>query len=48
MDEKIVMWAGVISLGVQFLRAIAKATKTTKDDAIVERIAKFFGYFIGK
>jgi hypothetical protein len=39
---------GTLALGVQFARAIAKMTKTTKDDAIVEKIAVFLGYFIGK
>ena len=40
---------GVIVLALHtLLKAIARVTKTQKDDAIVEKIGSIIGYFFGK
>jgi len=40
---------GVIAFAFHtFLKAIARATKTGKDDKLIEKIGKIIGYLFGK
>ncbi len=47
LSQNWVQICGVLALGVQLARAIAKMTKSSKDDALIEKIANVLAYFIG-
>lgn len=47
LSQNWIQLCGVVALGVQFARAVAKMTKSTKDDAVIEKVATVLAYFIG-